>query len=132
MGGIKYFLISGLLVVFLYGTFQSNPDGKALFTKHCLVCHQADGSGVPGMFPPLTGTDKVLGPADTLISILIFGINRPLEVKGVTYSQPMPALPYLKDTEIVAIINYIRTSWDNKAPAINVKDVVRVRSAGKK
>ena len=132
MDPVKYLLITVFFVAFSYGTFLSQPDGKALFARHCLTCHQADGSGVPMMFPPLIGTKKVLGSADTLIRIVIFGINYPLEVKGETYNQPMPALPYLKDTEIVAIINYIRSSWGNKAPIISVKEVERVRSEGVK
>lgn len=111
---------------------QTAPDGKALYNKHCLTCHQADGSGVPGMFPPLLGTDKVLGRADSLIKILLTGLKGPLEIKGETYYQEMPAVDYLADQDIAAILTFVRSSWENKAPLIKPKDVTKVRSSLKK
>ncbi len=106
-------------------------DGKELYAKHCLTCHQADGSGVPGMFPPLIKTDKVLGPADTLINILIYGLKGPVEVAGQTYEQEMPAVGYLTDDEIAVILTYVRASFGNNRPPVKADEVAKVRSKGK-
>src|SRR5262245_46579251 len=35
------------------------PDGKAVFDATCLACHQANGQGIPGAFPPLDGSPYV-------------------------------------------------------------------------
>lgn len=103
-------------------------DGKELYAKHCLTCHQADGSGVPGMFPPLIKTDKVLGPADTLINILICGLKGPIEVAGQAYEQEMPGVAYLTNEEIAAILTYVRSSFGNDKPPVKPEDVAKVRS----
>jgi len=106
---------------------SANISGAEIYKKHCLVCHQADGSGVPGMFPPLVRTNRVLGPPDSLIRVIISGISGPLTVNGNDYEQVMPAMNYLTDSEIASVLTFIRSSWGNKAAAVPVKDVKRVR-----
>jgi mono/diheme cytochrome c family protein len=103
-------------------------SGKEVYQKRCLFCHQADGSGVPGMFPPLIGTPKVLGAPDSLIRIVISGLKGPTELKGVTYRQAMPAVGNISDEEITAVLNYVRTSWGNKAKEITTENVKNVRA----
>ncbi|MFZ0282768.1 MAG: cytochrome c [Bacteroidales bacterium] len=115
-----------------YNDFDPEIDGRELYSKHCLTCHQADGSGVRGMFPPLIRTDKVLGREDELITIIISGLKGPLEVAGETYEQEMPAAGYLTDQEIAAILTYVRNSWGNKASPVTPTAVAKVRSQIKK
>jgi mono/diheme cytochrome c family protein len=79
------------------------------------------------MFPPLIGTDKVLGPADTIIRILLTGLKGPLVVKGETYSQQMPPVNFLSDDEIAAILTYVRRNWGNNASKITPDSVAIVR-----
>ena len=64
-------------------------DGKQLYQKHCVACHQADGGGVPRMSPPLFDTDFTTGDKKRLITILLKGLNEPIEVQDETYFNPM-------------------------------------------
>ena len=125
-------IISGVtlslaLSLIIFSCSHKKPDGRELYGIHCLQCHQGNGSGVPGMFPPLAGTSIIKGPKENVISLLIYGLRSPLEVEGRSYYQNMPAFGYLKDSEIAAILNYVRNQWGNKAPHISVKDVADVR-----
>lgn len=105
--------------------------GDQLYTKYCLTCHQADGKGVRNMFPPLSGNQKITGPSDDLIKIVLFGLQGPITVNERDYNQPMPAQGYLTDKQISDILTYIRSSWENKAPPIKPEEVSKIRSAGK-
>ena len=93
-------------------------DGKQVFTAHCVACHQATGKGLPGVFPPLDGSEWVHGDARTLANILLHGINGEIEVEGVTYKGAMPAFQQLNDAELAAVATYIRSSWSNKSEAL--------------
>ena len=93
-------------------------DGKQVFTAHCVACHQATGKGLPGVFPPLDGSEWVHGDARTLANILLHGIEGEIDVEGVTYKGAMPAFPQLADAELAAVATYIRSSWSNKSEAL--------------
>jgi mono/diheme cytochrome c family protein len=113
-------------------SIQANQtSGNILYTKYCITCHQADGKGVRGMFPPLAGNAKITGPSSDLIRIVLFGLQGPITVNEREYNQPMPAQGYLNDTQIADILNYIRNSWDNKAQPITPGDVGKIRKLGK-
>jgi mono/diheme cytochrome c family protein len=104
--------------------------GKAVYEKNCQVCHQATGLGLPGAFPPLVGSEWVTGSPETLIRILLNGLQGPVEVAGTTYNGAMPAWRnVLADEEIAAVSTYVRQLESNEAPAIPAADVVAVREA---
>lgn len=115
-----------------YISLQGNQtSGSILYTKYCMTCHQADGKGVRGMFPPLAGNAKITGPSADLIKIVLFGLQGPITVNERDYNQLMPAQGYLNDTQIADILNYIRNSWENKAQPITPGDVGKIRKPGK-
>ncbi len=93
-------------------------DGKQLFSAHCVACHQATGKGLPGVFPPLDGSEWVTGDARTLANILLHGVNGDIEVAGTHYQGAMPAFHQLGDAELAALASHIRSSWSNKAQAL--------------
>ncbi len=102
--------------------------GKEIFGA-CTQCHQADGKGVAGTYPPLVASDYVTGDERRLAAILVNGINGPFVVNGVTYNSEMPKWrDYFSDEEIAAVITYIRNSWGNKAPAVSKDTVAKVRA----
>ncbi len=96
--------------------------GAKVYRAQCAQCHQANGSGLPGVYPPLAGTDWVTGHSETLARILINGLNGPIEVKGNIYNGNMPAFGpnglNLRPVEIAGVLTYIRQEWGNNAPEI--------------
>jgi cytochrome c oxidase cbb3-type subunit 2 len=112
------------------GADSGLPAGEPLYTAHCAACHQAQGQGLPGAFPPLAGNDVVLDNDPTEhIDIILHGLQGKI-IDGVDYSSPMPAFPQLSDEQIAAIVNHERVSWGNDAPTVTSADVAAVRSAG--
>lgn len=110
-------------------------DGAAIFTARCASCHQATGAGVPGVFPPLAGSEWVIGKETTLVAIVLHGVNGPLTVKGTTYNGVMPAFGgQLQDAELAAVLTHIRSQWGNAGPPVigNVVAEIRKSSADRK
>lgn len=102
--------------------------GKVLYQNICLACHQADGSGVPRMNPPLIKTSFVLGDKTKLITIVLKGLNDDVEIEGEYYSNPMPPQAQLKDQEIADVLTFVRNSFGNKASAVQPAEVKAVRA----
>ncbi|MGQ9692104.1 MAG: c-type cytochrome, partial [Thermaceae bacterium] len=90
--------------------------GAKLYSQ-CAGCHQATGTGIPGAFPPLAGhVAEILnlkGGREYLIKALLYGLQGPIEVKGMKYNGVLPAYGQLKDEEIAALLNYVATTWGN-------------------
>jgi mono/diheme cytochrome c family protein len=104
--------------------------GEATYQKNCSSCHQATGKGVTGAFPPVVGSEWVTGPSETLVRILLHGLQGPVQVAGVTYNGAMPAWKdVLKDEEIAAVATYIRQWAPNAAPAVPPAEVTALRDA---
>lgn len=105
--------------------------GAAVYANNCGVCHQADGNGTPGLFPPLAGSEWVLaeGP-NRLVRIVLHGLQGPIQVKGTAFNNQMNAFgPNLSDKEISAVLTYIRNTWGNKASMVTPEEVAAVRAA---
>ena len=102
----------------LAGAAGAAVDGKQVFTANCVACHQATGKGLPGVFPPLDGSEWVMGDARTVANILLHGVSGELVVMGNTYKGAMPSFQQLGDAELAAVASYIRSEWSNKADPI--------------
>ena len=105
--------------------------GQKEYVQFCLACHQEDGNGVRGQFPPLAGNKTIISGADSIIRIVLFGLEGPITVNGRQYNMLMPAQNYLTDQQISDVLTYIRNSWGNKAPAVKPEQVKKIRAAGK-
>lgn len=109
--------------------------GKAIYARegYCITCHQQDGKGLAASgFPPLSGSDWVTGNEERLIKAVLKGMVGPIEVNGKKYPGQVPMTPFdglLNDTEIAAVLTYVRNSFGNKAPAITPEKVKSVREA---
>ncbi len=102
----------------------ATADGAAVYQSNCSGCHQANGTG-GGPFPPLAGNPDVTG-ADTsmLITTVLNGRSGPLQINGKSYSGVMPAWRgSLSNTQIAAVITYIRSAWTNKAAIVSEDQV---------
>lgn len=108
----------------------AQEDGKKLYGSTCGACHQTDGSGVMGVFPPLAGSEWVTADEERLVKIILHGLTGDIEVDGEMYSGSMPPFgSALKDAQIAAVATYVRTSWGNKASAVDAATVARIRKA---
>jgi mono/diheme cytochrome c family protein len=117
------------------GAAAGPPDpkvlGKRLFTANCVVCHQSSGQGVPGQFPPLAGSEWVLAKDwagdNHVVSIVLHGLQGPVQVAGGNFNNAMPPWKQLNDEQIAAILTYVRSEWGNDAPPITPEYVARMR-----
>ena len=107
---------------------KSIENGQLVYQGNCLSCHQANGSGVYGIAPPLRKTSYVLGDKTKLIQIVLNGFNEDVEIDGEYYSNPMPAFPRLSNREIADVLTYIRNNFENNASAVTLDEVKKERS----
>lgn len=110
--------------------FDPIARGRRLYSQQCSQCHQADGTGVRGLYPPLVGTEWVLGPKEVPTKILLHGLQGEIEVLGNTYSGLMPAFGPpglgLSSRDIGAVLTFIRQEWGNDAEPIDEEFVDQV------
>ena len=102
--------------------------GKKVYENTCLACHQINGSGVPGMNPPLKKTKYVVGDKKTLINIVLNGLDKEIVVNDETYTNVMPAFASLTDKEVADVLTYVRNSFGNKASQVKEGDVKKLRA----
>ena len=114
------------ILLFLVGySCKSNPDnirmaqGKEVYIAHCVSCHQADGKGIPGVYPPLVKPD-IIRESQTIRAI---GLIK----NGSGYSGGMNPLS-LTTTEITDVLNYIQNSWGNMAPILLKSNVEAIKN----
>jgi cytochrome c551 len=100
-------------------------QGRKLYAKHCAQCHQADGSGLAQLIPPLAGADFLQDTA-AVVCIIRYGAQEPLRVNGRLYQQPMPANPQLRPIEVAEIATFISNSWGNQGSFISVQDAEQI------
>jgi cytochrome c oxidase cbb3-type subunit 2 len=104
--------------------------GQGLYTANCSACHQANGEGLPGVFPPLKGSGAVNNPDPThQIHAVLFGAEG-LTIGGVKYPNSMPPFPQLSDQDVADLVDYVRSAWGNHGRPINVAEVTAARARG--
>ena len=115
----------------------AGPDplvlGKRLYTQNCLACHMDSGMGLAPVFPPLAGSEWVLGSEQRTIRIVMHGLAGEIQVKGATFNGAMPAYGPnglgWSDTELASVLTYIRQEWGNEAALVQPETVAEVRAA---
>ncbi|HJZ41066.1 MAG TPA: cytochrome c [Bacteroidales bacterium] len=96
------------------GIAQRIERGMDVYSTYCLSCHQANGEGLTGVYPPLAKSDHLSKDQSASIVILLKGQNEEITVNGTKYSLPMAPLNYLTDQQIADVLNYMGNSWGNK------------------
>lgn len=105
--------------------------GFALYNNTCMPCHQPNGQGTPGLYPPLAGSEWVLAsdPA-RFIRIAHGGLTGPITVKGQEWRNlQMPAIGRdagLNAEQLAQLATYVRKSWGNDAPAVTPEQVAAI------
>jgi|GEM_PF-147535 cytochrome c oxidase subunit 2 len=104
--------------------------GESLFNANCSACHQTNGQGIPGAFPPLAG-NPALADAALVITTVLHGHHGQLTVNGTTYNGVMPAVgASWSDKQVAEVATYVRNSWGNHFGGVDPAEVAAVK-AGK-
>jgi nitrite reductase (NO-forming) len=108
-------------------------DGKQLFLANCAMCHQAEGQGVPGAFPPLAKSDFLANLANNkrneLVELVLRGKTGKVVVNGVEYNGVMTPVAGLDDEKLATVLTWVSNQWGNKAPAFTTDEVKKLRAA---
>lgn len=104
--------------------------GQLIFNQSCFACHQANGQGLPGIFPPLAKSDYLFKNLDASIAGIIKGNQGEMVVNGVKYNQVMPP-QNLNDDQIANVMTFVLNNWGNEHDAITPDHVAKVRAAAK-
>src|SRR5690606_37350208 len=106
--------------------------GKEVYDRPgiCVTCHQANGKGLPGAFPPLAGSEWVHGDPARIIKIVLKGMMGPVKVGNQEFNSVMtPLESLLTDEEIAAVVTYVRNEWENQGSAVTAEQVATIRQA---
>jgi mono/diheme cytochrome c family protein len=118
----------------LLGTPPTVPSrGESIYEMACLPCHQPEGKGLPGVYPPLVGSEWVRSDSGRLIKILLHGLTGPITVAGQNFggpnAVPMPSLGGLTDKQIADVLTFVRKEFGATASAVSANEVKKVRAA---
>jgi mono/diheme cytochrome c family protein len=111
--------------------------GKKLFNNAaCNTCHQATGLGVPTVYPPLAGSEWVVGSEERVIRIVLYGLQGPVTVTGTAFNvAKMPSFGKVagsgfnwSDDKIAAVLTYVRQEWGNTGAAITPEKVAEIHA----
>jgi nitrite reductase (NO-forming) len=101
--------------------------GQALFAGTCSVCHQANGQGLAGVFPPLAKSDYLAADPKRAIATVLHGLTGKVTVNGKEFDSVMPPMNQLNDDEVANILTYVLNEWGNPGGRIAIDDVTAVR-----
>lgn len=93
---------------------SKTQNGEELFVANCSECHQTNGEGSPGYYPPLAGNSDLFLSRVYPAYVLLNGLSGKIAVQGKTFNGQMPSFAQLSDVQIAAIIGYVRAAWNNK------------------
>ena len=127
---VPLLLAGGAYQAFGQGGPPDPAAGKQAYEANCAACHQPDGKGLAGAFPPLAASDWLQGktPAQVAATVLE-GLQGEIVVNGVTYDSLMPAQSHLSDADIANITTYVLNSWGNPGGSITAAEVAKQRAA---
>jgi nitrite reductase (NO-forming) len=110
-----------------------SADGKVLFMQNCAMCHQAEGQGVPGAFPPLAKSDYLKRISNEkrgeLVELVLRGKTGKITVNGIEYNGVMTPVAGLDDAKLSAVLNYVSNTWGNQAKPFTADEVKKLRDA---
>jgi glucose/arabinose dehydrogenase/mono/diheme cytochrome c family protein len=102
--------------------------GEEIYMRYCAPCHQHNGKGAEGRFPPLANSTWVTGDRNRLIGVILNGLEGNIEVNGVGYNGVMPKHNFLSNEEIAEVLTFIRSNFGNNASAFTTTEVGAQRS----
>ncbi|MEA5458241.1 cytochrome c [Arcicella sp. LKC2W] len=107
-------------------------DGQALYKLHCANCHQDNGQGLAGLYPPIAGSDFLEKNKELILCSMRNGLKDTIVVNGKSFHQAMPANTQLQALDVAEIATYIYNEWGNEKTITEVKYVQKVLENCKK
>jgi mono/diheme cytochrome c family protein len=103
--------------------------GKKVFAANCQTCHQANGLGVTGQYPPLAGSEFTTGGSRRPAMIVLKGLTGPVTVKGQKFGAAVmqPWDKTLTDQKIADVLTYERSEWGNNASPVTTEQIAALR-----
>ncbi len=105
---------------------QQMADGKNIFSRTCFACHQSEGQGIEGIFPPLAKSDYLNADVKRAITTVIHGLQGEITVNNVKYNSIMTS-QNLSDQEVADVLTYIYNSWGNNKTVVTPEMVKQNR-----
>jgi len=110
------------------GSFEElMAAGKTAYEANCAACHQPNGQGLPGAFPPLAASDYLDGNREDVLAVALFGLSGPITVNDQEYNAVMPSMGHLSDAELAAAMTYVFNAWGNEYAAVTPEEVAALR-----
>ncbi len=107
---------------------QLMASGEKLYASNCASCHQANGQGLPGVFPPIAASDWIAGnDKNAHIEAMLNGVRGEITVNGQKYNGVMPGFAHLTDLDLAAIATFERNSWGNDGGMVTPDEVKALR-----
>jgi nitrite reductase (NO-forming) len=103
--------------------------GKKVFLSACFACHLQEGQGLPGVFPPLAGSDYLHADKERAVRTVLKGLNGPIIVNGKPYNNVMPPQEFTDD-QVADVLTYVMNTWGNSDGTVSADEVKRIRRAG--
>lgn len=101
-------------------------SGKAIYNKVCMACHQMNGAGIPGAFPPLAKSDYLNADVNRAIKQVLNGSLGAITANGKKYTTPMPK-QVLNDEQIADVLTYVYANWGNSKSVVTPEMVKKQR-----
>ena len=105
---------------------QQIEDGKKVYQRTCIACHQVQGQGLEGAFPPLAKADYLNADVDRAIETVLKGHTGGITVNGKQYNSVMPPQP-LTSEQIADVLTYVYHNWENNKTVVSPERVKKVR-----
>ncbi len=127
---------SGMAAVAVAAAAQASGDltvdeqkqaGKELFMGTCSTCHQGNGEGMAGIFPPIAASDYIKADPSSVARVILHGLQGKVTVNGTDYDSIMPPMNQLTDDEVANISTYVLNSWNNPGGKVTKEDVAKIR-----
>jgi mono/diheme cytochrome c family protein len=128
-----FFVVTALMAFSLssaqqkFNLKESIARGGDIYLTQCLQCHQQNGEGLEGVYPPLAKSDYLMADKKRSVVQTLKGVTGELKVNGKTYSGEMAGFETLTDKEISDVLNYVRNSWGNKSAAVAPSEIKALR-----
>lgn len=101
--------------------------GKRVYMQACSMCHQPEGQGIEGVFPPLAKSDFLMEDRIRAVRVVVHGKYGPITVNGKKYDSVMPPQAQLTDEQVADVVTFVRNSFGNSGQGVTKEEVIQIR-----